>query len=891
MSVPFWRRYARFFGPDPAADVTDELGFHLAAKVDDLIAQGWPAEDARAEAIRQFGDVRSVQKLGVKMSLEKDRNEQRRDYWGGFAQDLRYTFRTLLRDRGFALIVMLILGLGIAANTAVFSVVNTVLLRPLPFANPDQLVWISSDRKMTPEERAGAGMSAVTYTVAAFEEYRRHNTSFANVTAYNPFFGSSDYTMTGRGEPQPAAGVIIACDFFQTLGVRPQFGRVLRPEECVKGGPRTVILSHHYWLNHFSSDEKIVGQGIVLNKQSYTVVGILPAAFDFGSIFAPGLRMDIFTPAVLEEMREWGNTLSLVGRLKPGVPMTVAQAEADILFPQFKQAHQDWWQDYASTMTGLQEFVVGKLRRSLYVLWGAVALILLIVCVNLSNLVLARVTARGKEFALRSALGAGRERLFRQLLTESLVLSVAGAMLGLALAYAVVLYLTRQGDSLALPLLSTMTVDRAAFGWTLLLTLSAALIFALVPGFKFGSGNLQDGLKESGAGMSTGRRHERLRAAMVISEIALACMLLVGAGLLLRSFLKVLDVDLGFKPTRAAVIRVDYDDGNDSAKRGPVLEAMLRNIKAIPGIEAAGIADQLPLGRNRTWGFSVKGVQYPKGFQQVALVRIATPGYLGAMGMDLHAGRDFTWNDTAKSERVVIINEAAARHFWPNQDPIGRIAMAGGRETKVIGIISDVRIHSLELSASPEMYLHVAQSYPDGAELVVRTAMAPEALAPAIMKTLRSLNPAQPAAEFRPLQHIVDRSVSPRRFFVMLVSSFAILGLVLASLGIYGVISYSVTRQAQEIGIRMALGATSPQVQLTVVGRALRLALVGVVLGTIFSFVAAKWISSMLFGTEPTDPATFAAIVVTLCIVALTAGYIPARRASRIDPMIALRTA
>jgi predicted permease len=888
--TPLWRRYARFFGADPAADVKDELRFHLSAKVDDLIAQGWRPEDARTEAIRQFGDLESVQELGVRMSEEKDRQQQRRDYWGGFAQDLRYTFRTLLRDRAYALIVILILGLGIAANTAVFSVVNTVLLRPLPFADSERLVWISSDRKMTPEERAGAGLSALTYTVAAFEEYQRHNKSFEKVTAFNPFYGSSDYTLTGRGEPQPAAGVIVACDFFQTLGVQPLYGRLLRPEDCHKGAQPAVLLSHHFWRNHFSSDPAIVGQAVTFNKQAFLVAGIMPASFDFGAVFAPGLKMDIFTPAVLDQMREWGNTLSLVGRLKPGVPISAAQAEADILFPQFRAAHKEWWQDYASTMTGLQEFVVGKLRRSLMVLWAAVGLILLIVCVNLSNLVLARATARSKEFALRSALGAGRERLFRQLMTESLVLSSAGAMLGLALAYSLVIYLSRQG-ALALPLLNSMTVDRTALGWTLLITMTAAIIFALVPAVKFAGGNLQDTLKDSGAGVSTGRHHERMRAVMVISEVALACMLLVGAGLLLRSFLKVLDVDLGFKPSRAAVIRVDYDAGEKGEKRGPVLEQMLRAVTALPGVEQAGIADQLPLGRNRNWGFAAKGVVYPKDTKQIALVRITTPGYLGAMGMQLRQGRDFSWADTQNSERVVIINQAAARIFWPNRDPLGQIALAGGRESKVIGIIADVRDHSLELAPGPEMYLHVTQSYPDGAELVVRTAMAPETLAPAIMRTLRSLNPAQPAAELRPLRELVDRSVSPRRFIVMLVSGFALLGLVLASLGIYGVISYSVTRQTQEIGIRMALGATAPQVQYGVMSQALRLALAGVAIGTAGSVIAARWIASLLFGTEPTDPVTFAGIVLILSTVALAAGYLPARRASRIDPMVALRTA
>ena len=591
----------------------------------------------------------------------------------------------------------------------------------------------------------------------------------------------------------------------------------------------------------------------------------------------------------MDELRTWGNTLALVGRLKPGVSVAQAQAEADVLFPQLKAAHQEWWGDYTSTVTSLKQFVTGKLRRSLVVLWCAVGLILLIVCVNLSNLMLARAAARSKEFALRSALGAGRGRLFRQLLTESVVLSSAGALLGLGLAFAITKYVAHQG-SIALPLLSSVKVDGAALGWTLLVTAAVALLFGSAPGLNISTGNLQSTLKESSAGTTTGRRHERLRAGMVISEVALACVLLIAAGLLLQSFLKVLDVDLGFHPSRAAVIKVDYDDGGNPERRGAVLQEMLRNIKSIPGVEEAGVADMLPLGRNRSWGLSAKGKVYPRDYDQSALARVVTPGYLPAMGMHLKEGRDFNWRDTSKSEPVVIINEAAARRFWFSEDPLGRFARVNGRDTRVIGVIADVREHSLEETTGAEMYLPVTQADPEGAELVVRTRLAPESLAPSVMKTLRALNPAQPATEFRPLQNIVDRSVSPRRFFVLLVSSFAALGLILASLGIYGVISYSVTQQTQEIGIRMALGATAPRVQIGVMARALRLTVFGIALGAVASLGAARWIEALLFGTTPNDPKTFAAIVLLLAAVALLAGYIPARRASRIDPIVSLRT-
>jgi len=796
----------------------------------------------------------------------------------------------LRRDRAFTIITISILALGLAANTAVFSVVNTVLLRPLPFPDAQQLTWFTSGRNLNSATREVAGLSGVTYTVDVYEEFQRHNQAFQSVTSYNPFLGNSEYTLTGVTEPQPVAGVMVAGNFFQTLGVRPAQGRLFVKEECQKGGTRAVLLSDAFWRHQFAGDPTIVGRTITLSKQPVTVVGVLPSTFDFGSLFAPGLRLDVFVPAIMDDIRNWGNTLALVGRLKPGVSVAQAQAEADILFPRLKAAHPEWWGDYTSSISGLKEFVTGKLRRSLILLWSAVGLILLIVCVNLSNLMLARAAARSKEFAMRTALGAGRGRLIRQLLTESLVVATAGGVLGLGFAFALTIYLAHQG-SIALPLLSSVRVDASALTWTLLITVAAALLFGLIPGLKLSSENIQDALKDSGQGMSVGRKHERLRAVLVISEVALACLLLVGAGLLLRSFLRVLDVDLGFQPSRAAVIKIDYDDGNDAVRRSAILHEILRKMDSIPGVESAGIADMLPLGRNRSWGLHAKGKVYRKEEDLDALVRIVTPGYLGTMGMHLRRGRDFTWQDGPKSQRVLIINQAAARRFWGGEDPIGRLAvLAGDREGRVVGVISDVREHSLELPAGPEMYLPMMQADPEGAELVVRTKLPPDALASSVMNTLRSLNPAQPATEFRPLQQIVDHAVSPRRFFVLLVTSFAVLGLCLASLGIYGVISYSVTRQTQEIGVRMALGATAHQVQFGVIAKALRLTLVGVGLGTIGSLVTAKWIASLLFGTRPTDPATFAGIVLLLGGVALVAGYIPARRASRIDPMIALRS-
>ncbi|HVT96401.1 MAG TPA: FtsX-like permease family protein, partial [Acidobacteriaceae bacterium] len=527
-------------------------------------------------------------------------------------------------------------------------------------------------------------------------------------------------------------------------------------------------------------------------------------------------------------------------------------------------------------------------------LWSAVGMILLIACVNLSNLLLARAAARGKEFAMRSALGASRGRMVRQLMTESLILSAGGAVVGFGLAWGLVLWLAHQG-SLALPLLSTLHIDGQALGWTVLIAVGAAILFGLMPGLRMAAGNLIESLKDSGHGSSAGRKHEAVRAALVIAEVALACVLLVGAGLLLRSFVKVMDIDLGFQPDQAASIRVEYDDSapSDEAsalKRGEIFQQVIARVSALPGVAAAGIVDYLPLGANRAWGAPVpQGKTFPEGALPGPLVYVCTPGYVRAMGMRLH-GRDFAWSDGPKSQEVVMINSAAARVYWPGEDAVGKVLVSGNEQLHVIGVVDDVHASSVEAEKGWQIYYSAMQKGPSDAQLVIRTRVAPASLAGSVLRTLRELNPNQPAVEFQPIRAIVDRAVSPRRFFMLLVGIFAGLGLLLASLGIYGVIAYGVTRQTQEIGIRMALGATRGRVQRTVLGRTLGLVLLGIVVGTAVSYAAARMIASLLFGTEPTDPVTYLGMILLLIGVALLAGYLPARRASRIDPLVALRT-
>jgi len=893
-SRPIWRRYDRLLGPDPAADVKAELRFHIESKTEDLIRLGWRPEAARKEAERQFGNILAVQHIGERMGGNMERRRRLNDYANECLQDIRYTLRTLGRNRSFTAVAILVLALGIGVNIAVFSVVNTLLLRPLPFPDSQKLVWFTGGKSIDAKVRAAAGLSGQTFTVDAYREYQRNNQSFQALTSYQTFYGSLQYKLTGISEPKQLSAVEVADNFFPTLGVQPAIGRNFTQEETLKGGRPAAMLSYFYWKTQFHSDSSIIGNTISVNGSPVTIVGVLPASFDFGTVFAPGMKVDVFVPAVMDFWKTWGNTLAIVGRLKPGVTVAQAQDEADRLFPLLKSLHKDWYEDYASDLTTLKDHVGGKLRRSLVALWSAVGLILLIVCVNLSNLQLSRAATRNKEFAMRRALGANRGRLIRQLLTESLVLSIAGAALGLGFAYGIVYYLAHQ-TSITLPLLATIGVDGEALAWTLLIALGVGILFGLAPAFKISGGNLQDALKDNAAGMAAGRSHERFRSTLVISEIALACVLLVGAGLLLRSFLKVLDVDLGFEPSHAAAMNIDLapaTNNNELIQRAVIFKTAIDRVSALPGVEAAGVADMLPLDRNRSWGLQADGRYHPKGADTGALVYLVTPGYLHTMGMRIKGGRDFSWHDTPDSQSVVVINEAMARREWPGEDAVGKLADGVSKNpARVIGVVADVRESNLEQTSSPEVYIPITQnSDVEGATLVVRTRLKPDALSASVLSTLRSLNPAQPATEFRSLQVLVDHSVSPRRFFVLLVTIFAGLGVLLAALGIYGVISYTVTQKTQEIGVRMALGATMGRVQRDILWSTLRLALAGIALGTIASVGASRLIASLLYATSPSDPIAFAATAFALIAVALLSGYIPARRASRIEPMAALRS-
>ena len=801
-----------------------------------------------------------------------------------FRRDVRYAIRTLWRDKGFAAFAILIVGLGVGASCTVFSVVNTLVLRPLPFRDPGRLVWIANHQDETND------MSGKTSQSDYLVDMRARNQSYEDLAAYFAFYGLGDAKMIGDGQPERLTSVPVTQNFFPLLGVQPQIGRQFNAEECKQNGPRVTMLTDGLWRRKFAADPNIVGRALSFDGGPITVVGVLPATFDFSTVFTPGSRVDMFEPLPLSpEMNREGNTIAIIGRLKPGVSVEQARAETTVLGKLLQQEHKDR-NDFEPKVSGLAQHVSGQLRPTLLVLACAVGVVMLIVCANLSNLLLARGAGRKKEIAIRTAMGAGRGRLIGQMLTESLVLSCCGAAVGLLLAFVGTRALAHL-TSVSIPLLSDVRIDGSVLGFTLVAALATGLLFGLVPALQVQDLKLHDTLKDSNRGSSQGRGHAWIRGALVVSEIGLACVLLVGAGLLIRSFLRVLDVNMGFRPERAAALRIDPNSSykTQESQNAYYTEALHR-VMDIPGVEGAGLSDSLPLGHNRSWGVAAKGVQYtpqnyPNGFP-----RIISDGYFHAMGIPLKAGRDFTERDTKGALNVIIINETLAKNLFPGEDPIGKIVRADNPERTVVGVVGDVHHMALEEGSGNEFYIPMRQTQDYGTvDLVVRTSMPTAELASRLREALQPIEPNLPTANMRTLQTMVDHAVSPRRFVVWLLGGFAGFALVLASLGIYAVISYSVSQRTQEIGIRMALGASAEALQRSILLQTLGLAAIGMVVGVVASWVLARTLRGLLFGVTSSDPVTFAGMLVILTGVAALAGYLPARRASRIDPMEALR--
>jgi predicted permease len=867
----FARIGAFFRSADLDRDLDAELESHLSMLTDENISRGISPEKARRAAAVALGNVAQLR--------EAHRETRGLPLVDTLLQDLRYGFRGMRRNAVSTAFAILIVGLGIGSASTVFSVINALLLRPLHFRDPGQLVWISNGENYSTQAEH-------------YSDLRDQNQSFSDLVGWSGTYSSGDKELTGTGEPERLTSVPVTENFFPLLGVEPSIGRSFTREECQGKyrAPPAMLLSYSFWRRRFASDPNVVGQKLMLNNQSVMVVGVLPASFDFASVFAPGTPIDIFIPWPLtDKTKPAGNTMAIVGRLKPGATVEGAQAEFTVLAKQLESQHPER-NPIRPRLVPLEQHVSGQVRPALLVLMCAVGVVMLIVCANLSHLQMARMGTRQKEMAIRAALGAGRFRLLRQVLTESVTLSCCGAALGLILAVVGTRELAHL-NAFNLPLLESVRVDGSTLAFTLLAAVAAGVLFGLAPALQVPAYKLREGLQDAGRESSGSSRHGWFRDGLVVSQFALACVLLVGAALLIQSFLRVLDVNLGFQPERAAALRIDPSFRIPSlAQQNSFIDDVLHRARSVPGIAAAGIADVLPLDGDRSWQVSGKGQVYEKGHHPEAFIRVVSDGYFEALGIPLKSGREFTESDRASSEPVVMVNETLARTLWPEQDAVGQMmTQDGGR--RVVGVVADVHHGGPERLGGSEMYLPMRQTGDYAAmRLVVRTALPPDSLAAGIRTALRPIDPNLPVSEFQTLQRLVDKVVSPRRFLVILLSGFAGFALLLASLGIYALISYSVNQRTKEIGIRMALGANSGLVLRGVLRRTLRLALAGVALGTLGSFALSKWIESLLFGTTPTNPAVFSGVGLLLCAVALAAAYVPARRASRIDPIVALRT-
>lgn len=794
-------------------------------------------------------------------------------------QDLKHAWRGMRRDAGFTTFVILIAGLGIGASATVFSVVNALLLRPLPFHDASRLVWIENEQW--------------NMQVSQFLDLRARNTSFADMAGVGSYGnGAGDIELTGAGEPERLTSAAVTQNFFPLLGVEPAIGRSFTAEESrgKVSSPPAAVLSYGFWQRRFASDPSVVGRRLILNNKPVMVVGVLPASFDFASIFAPGTRVDLFIPWPLtDEANRYGNTVKAVGRLLPGATAQGAQAEFTLLAQQLKTQYPER-NPVKPRLAPLQQHVSGRVGPALVVLACAVGVVMLIVCANLSNLQLTRLGTRHKEIAIRAALGAGRFRLLRQMLTESVALSCCGALLGLVLAVTGTRAIAHL-HAFEIPLLASVQLDGAALGFTLLAAMVTGVLFGILPALHVRSFAVGDGLKENARGSSGGQRQAWVRNGLVVSEIAFACALLVGAGLLTRSFVRVLDVDPGFHAEGVATLRVDpsFRFSGGLPQQNAFIDDVLQRTRALPGVRAASLTEMLPLGGDRSWQVSARGQVYPKDQHPEAYMRVVTDGYFESLGIRLVAGRTFTEADRASSEPVAIVNETLARTLWPGQDAIGQfVTQDGGR--RVVGVVADVRHEALEKAGGSELYRPMRQTGDYGAmNLVVRSVLPAERLVPAVATALRPVDPNLPVHELAPLQALVDKAVSARRFLVLMLTGFAGFALLLASVGTYAVISHSVNQRVREIGIRMALGASAATVQRRILLQTLGLAAVGLVLGMAASLALTGTLESLLFGVTPGDPITFAGIGALLTAVAAAAGYLPARRAARIDPMVALR--
>jgi putative ABC transport system permease protein len=861
-------------------EAEEEIQTHLEIETLEKIEAGLSPEEALSSARRVFGSV----------VLAK---EESRAMWGFRTleilwQDVRYGARMLVRQPGFTLAAVIVIALGIGANTAIFSVANTVLLRPLPYQNPDELVMVW-------ETAPKLGFPHNNVAPANFIDWREQNRVFAQIAA----FGDNSVSLTGRGEPERIEGERVSTSLFPLLGVPPALGRVFTAEDDRSEAPRVIVLSHSLWQRRFGGAPSIIGQSLTLNYHPYTVIGVMPAHFRF-----PSREQEFWLPIAFEPEEAAGrgdHYLNVVARLRPGVTRQQAQAEMDSIAARLQQQYPQTNTEQGITLVPLHEEFVGNIRKPLLILLGVVGFVLLIACANVTNLLLARATARKKELTIRAALGASRLRLARQLLTESILLALSGGAAGTLLAvWGVDLLEALVPENLAQA--RGIMIDGRVLVFSVAVSLLTGVMFGLLPALQVSRQNLTEALKEGGRGGAGDERRGRLRGALVIGEIALSLVLLAGAGLMIRSFYRLTGVDPGFQPNKALTMRMELsgEKYGEPVKRRAFYDQMLQQLQAMPGVQAAGVITQLPLvTQGLSFSFSLEGQPpLPSANLPQAAFRVISQDYFRAMGIPLMRGRSFTPQDTADAQGVAVINRTMAERFWPGQEPLGRRFKIGSSDNPnpwlvVVGVVGDVRQTSLDQTLKPEMYVSHLQDrrfFAIPRDLVVRTTGDPLAMAAAVRGEIWKLDKDLPLFRVRTMEQILSVSVAGQRFNTLLLTIFAALAIMLAAVGVYGVMSYATAQRTREIGIRVALGARARDVLGMVMKQGLILTISGVTIGLAGAFALTRVMTGLLFGISASDPLTFIVIALLLTAVSLLACYIPALRAAEVDPMVALRS-
>jgi putative ABC transport system permease protein len=809
-------------------------------------------------------------------------------------QDIRFGIRMLARSPGFTAIAILTLALGIGANTTIFSVINTVFLTPMSFPNPDTLVtvWRTDLHDPSPE-------NFNIFSLPNFRDVQQQNQVFDSMALFDS--AGKGYNLSGEKEPEQVSGLRVSAGFFQVLGVKPYLGRGFLPEEETRGKNHEVVLSYGLWKNRYSGDPSLVGRTVRIDSEAYTVVGVMPSDFHFQFW---GSQRQLWVPAGYTDgdQGRGSNSFLVIARLKPGISLAQAQAQMDTIGRRLAQEYPDDNAGQGVTTTPASQLGARARWQTLLALFAAVGFVLLIACVNVANLMLARSAARHKEIAIRSSLGASRTRVVRQLLTESLLLAIAGGCVGLIVAIWTTNLLFRilpeNIKSVPLRSIDAVTIDGRVFTFTLVVSCLAGILFGLLPAFTGFRHDLNDPLKDAGRGTTQGQG-SRLGYALVASEIALALVVLAGAGLMIESMSRLLRVPPGLDPKN--VLTMEMSVPQVDLYYGPPVNPrfchdVAERVGAVPGVLSVGSVSHLPIGGGMAGrGVTIEGSPDPgRENQPGANYSVACPNYFHTMGIPVVAGREFTDQDALSSPGVIVVNETMARRFWPKQNAVGKRLKIGGFDSPapwltVVGVTQDVHHNGLDQQADSQLFRPYTHAAWPLMTVVVRTASAPASFAGSVKKAIAEVEPEHPVSDFEAMEDVVKESVGPRRFPMLLLAVFALLALSLAAVGIAGVVGYSVVQRTHEVGIRMALGAQPRDILRMIVGRSMVWAVVGVALGIAGAIGLTRLLSSLLFGVKPADPLILAIVSVLLAAVALLASYLPARQATKIDPMTALR--